>query len=96
MALYLSALRVARLRYVFLVFSRQESPLTSDTTSGGFHFFRKDAQKGDYAKLSQVKGEIEVLPKKISRFFSEGLPKPKFCEAIIYERENARANGPDL
>lgn len=62
----------------------------------GLSFFRKDAQKGDRAKLSQVKGEIEVLPKKISRFFSEGLPKPKFCEAIIYERENARANGPDL
>ena len=38
-----------------------------------------------------MKGEMRtVLPKKFFRNFSEGLPKPKICEVIIYERESRR------
>ena len=31
-----------------------------------------------------------VLPKNFSRNYSEGLPKPKICEVIIYEKESRR------
>lgn len=43
-----------------------------------------------------MKGEMRTaLPKKFSRNFSEGLPKPKICEVIMYEKESPAIFGND-
>ena len=53
---------------------------------------------GRIQTLPQGSGK-EKMKKPFRNFFKkfpERLPKPKICEVIIYEKENARESGPDL